>query len=102
MQKNYGKRLLELVECGDVVNICPVSELQKPVIGNTYWCGEQQKWYRVVDIHMNEFNFFKYMMVEWEDGNIGNYNYPLDARKDCQIELNEDIKKRFCILPLLQ
>lgn len=101
MQKNYGERLLELVEHGDVVEICPISELQKHVIGNTYWCGEKQKWYRVVDIHTDEFNFFKYMMVEWEDGQLGNYNYPLDTRKDCQIELNEKIKKRFCILPLL-
>lgn len=99
MQKNYGKRLLELAESGEVIEICPVLDFQKHVIGNTYWCGDKQKWYRVIDIHMDEFSFFKYMMVEWEDGRISNYNEPLDAQRDCEIALNDEVKKRFCIVP---
>lgn len=101
MKKNYGKRLLELVESGEVVEICPVSEFQKHIVGNTYWSGKKQKWYRVLDIHLDEFNYFKYMMVEWEDGRISNYDYSLDAQRDCEIALGEDAKKRFCILPLI-
>lgn len=58
----------------------PLAPRAKHEVGNMYWSGYWQKFYKVLSV--NEDDILNHVTVEWEDGNTTTHCTELDAYRD--------------------
>lgn len=90
-------RLKQLIENGSVKKVIPLPKYNPLyLVGETFWCGYWQKYYKVLDANYSPylikgkvFMRLDSVTVEWEDGRHSTHCTELNPTRDFRLIIKE-------------